>query len=273
MISSEAQRTLVKSPPELWNELSEPASLSRHLGELGDIRITNMEPESVVEWEAELLRGTVKLEPSGWGTRVTLTVNREFPDSDGSAMPEMESPLQAVVPEDFAQPEKAAQPEQAAQAEQAQSQGEPEPSNIEPQAAGAPPEQEAKQEAKTGLPSEEPLPRQGFFARIFRSFKGRPAPAQDPVPTQNLVPTQELAPTPDLAPAHDQAPSPDLDLAKDVAPEQDIALSQDAADEQGSDLTSELAAAEEAVVAQDTALLTSVLDSLGAAHHRPFSRA
>ena len=40
MISSEVQRTLVKSPPELWAEVSDPASLSRHLGELGEVRIT-----------------------------------------------------------------------------------------------------------------------------------------------------------------------------------------------------------------------------------------
>ena len=35
MITSEVQRTLVKSPPELWTELSDPESLARHLAELG----------------------------------------------------------------------------------------------------------------------------------------------------------------------------------------------------------------------------------------------
>jgi len=34
MISSEVQRTLVKSPPELWAELSDPDALARHLGDL-----------------------------------------------------------------------------------------------------------------------------------------------------------------------------------------------------------------------------------------------
>ena len=47
MISSEVQRTLVKSPPELWAELSDPAALARHLGELGEIRITRTEPEKL----------------------------------------------------------------------------------------------------------------------------------------------------------------------------------------------------------------------------------
>ena len=69
----EAKRTLVKSPPELWAELSDMAALARHLGEFGEIRITRTEPESVVEWEGELASGSVRLEPSGWGTTVTLT--------------------------------------------------------------------------------------------------------------------------------------------------------------------------------------------------------
>jgi hypothetical protein len=69
----EAKRTLVKSPPELWAELSDMAALARHLGEFGEIRITRTEPESVVEWEGDLASGSVRLEPSGWGTKVTLT--------------------------------------------------------------------------------------------------------------------------------------------------------------------------------------------------------
>jgi hypothetical protein len=69
----EAKRTLVKSPPELWAELSDLSALARHLGEFGEIRITRTEPESVVEWEGDLASGSVRLEPSGWGTKVTLT--------------------------------------------------------------------------------------------------------------------------------------------------------------------------------------------------------
>ena len=45
-VSAEVQRTLVKSPPELWAELSSPEALAKHLGELGDI------PVQVV-WGAE----------------------------------------------------------------------------------------------------------------------------------------------------------------------------------------------------------------------------
>ena len=76
----EATRTLVKSPPELWAEVSDVAALTRHLGEFGEIRITRTEPESVVEWEGDRTSGTVRLEPAGWGTRVTLTVEPRADD-------------------------------------------------------------------------------------------------------------------------------------------------------------------------------------------------
>ncbi|HEY2571608.1 MAG TPA: hypothetical protein VGI27_09040, partial [Solirubrobacteraceae bacterium] len=78
MISSEVQRTLVKSPPELWAEISDPASLARHLGEFGEIRITRVEPEQRVEWQAGDTTGSVVIKPSGWGTKVKLTVTREL---------------------------------------------------------------------------------------------------------------------------------------------------------------------------------------------------
>ncbi|MGI8749714.1 MAG: hypothetical protein ACR2J6_04060, partial [Thermoleophilaceae bacterium] len=66
-----ANRILVKSPPELWSELSEVESLARHLGEFGEVAISRLEPEHTVAWEGEHARGTVELEASGWGTRVT----------------------------------------------------------------------------------------------------------------------------------------------------------------------------------------------------------
>src|SRR5215218_5530912 len=68
-----AQRTLVKSPPEIWAEVSDVSTLARHLGEFGDIRITRLEAETTVVWEGDRARGTVELEPSGWGTKVTIT--------------------------------------------------------------------------------------------------------------------------------------------------------------------------------------------------------
>src|SRR5690606_10445658 len=68
-----AQRTLVKSPPELWAEITDVSSLARHLGGFGEIRITRVEAETTVAWEGDRARGTVELAPAGWGTKVTLT--------------------------------------------------------------------------------------------------------------------------------------------------------------------------------------------------------
>lgn len=69
----QAKRTLVKSGPELWAELTDPGALAGHLGPFGDVRITRTTPETLVEWEGDLASGTVRLEPSGFGTRVVLT--------------------------------------------------------------------------------------------------------------------------------------------------------------------------------------------------------
>jgi hypothetical protein len=65
-------RTLVKSIPELWTELSDPAALNRHLAPFGPLRITAAEPSRTVGWEAEKAAGEVRLAPAGFGTRVTL---------------------------------------------------------------------------------------------------------------------------------------------------------------------------------------------------------
>jgi hypothetical protein len=92
------KRTLVKSPPELWSELSEVERLARHLGAFGEIKITRLEPERTVAWEGEGASGTVSIEPSGWGTKVVLTATIE-----GEEPPPPEpapEPVSAEVPEE-----------------------------------------------------------------------------------------------------------------------------------------------------------------------------
>jgi hypothetical protein len=79
-----AQRTLVKSPPELWAEVSDVEALARHLGAFGEIRITRVVPETTVAWEGETARGTVELSASGWGTKVTLTATATAPPGDAA---------------------------------------------------------------------------------------------------------------------------------------------------------------------------------------------
>jgi hypothetical protein len=88
------KRTLVKSPPELWSELSEVERLARHLGAFGEIKITRLEPERTVAWEGEGASGTVSIEPSGWGTKVVLTATIEgeepAPEPEPELVPEPE---------------------------------------------------------------------------------------------------------------------------------------------------------------------------------------
>ena len=94
-----AQRTLVKSPPELWAEISDVEALAARLGAFGEIRITRTEPETTVAWEGDRARGTVELEPSGWGTKVTLTAAIEEPPETVVAVAEPAPPAAPAVAE------------------------------------------------------------------------------------------------------------------------------------------------------------------------------
>jgi hypothetical protein len=73
MATFEVSRTLVKSAPELWAEL-EGDTLSQAVGE---VEVRAKEPEQSLTWEADGAQGTAVLEPSGWGTKVTLTAEVE----------------------------------------------------------------------------------------------------------------------------------------------------------------------------------------------------
>src|SRR3954467_1475015 len=114
-----AQRTLVKSPPELWSEVSDAAALARRLEVFGEVRITRLEAEDTVAWEGDRARGTVILEPSGWGTKVTLTA--EEPES--APEPVAIEPEPGLEPEPepvaIAEPEPEPEPEPEAELEDA----------------------------------------------------------------------------------------------------------------------------------------------------------
>lgn len=73
MAKIEVSRTLVKSPPELWSEL-EGDRLSDAVGE---VTVRPTEHERELAWEAAGAHGTAVLEPTGWGTKVTLTAEVE----------------------------------------------------------------------------------------------------------------------------------------------------------------------------------------------------
>ncbi len=89
----------MKSPPELWAQCSDAESLGRHLQAFGEIRITRLEPETTVAWEGERARGTVRIEPSGWGTKVTLTADADEVGAEPApaAAPAL-TPAQAPAP-------------------------------------------------------------------------------------------------------------------------------------------------------------------------------
>jgi hypothetical protein len=63
----ELERTLVKSPPELWEELAAPDGLRRWLGE---VRVLVADPPHRLEWDSDVAAGVIELEASGWGTKV-----------------------------------------------------------------------------------------------------------------------------------------------------------------------------------------------------------
>jgi len=127
----EVQRTLVKSPPELWAELSDVEALTRHLAAFGEITITRVEPETTVAWEGERASGTVELAASGWGTKVTLTAEPTAAPATASASapePEAEPPPRRRWLRFWQRDELAPEPEppRAAPAPEAEPQPDPE---------------------------------------------------------------------------------------------------------------------------------------------------
>jgi hypothetical protein len=295
-----AQRTLVKSPPELWAEVSDIDALARHLGEFGEIRITRLDPETTVAWEGDRACGTVALEPSGWGTKVTLTAKlaEEVAAEPVAAEPEpkpAEPEPVAVEPE----------PEPVAV--------EPEPRTADPEPLGAEPEPDAPEPLATGPEPDavapEPLaaepdpdavapehdappaeaPKVGFFARLFgRGRKVAPVVEVEPQPEAEPVAGEQLAAEPvavepepfavepepvafDPEPvAFDPAPVAFDPAPVAVEPEPVAVEPEPVAVEPEPVAADPLPAPLDAERAQ--AILTGVLDDLGSAHHRPFSR-
>lgn len=264
MISAEVQRTLVKSPPELWAELSDEDALARHLGELGEVKITTTKPEQTVEWEAEAAHGRVELKPSGWGTKVTLSITREAHieahRAPGAEQVQEPSPKAEVEP--AREPKGAAGPEREADVERAPKaavESQPEAAMEERSHATAEPPALEEDVAKAAMPTaKKPARGRGFFARLFHR---RSAPA-----TVEVTPPSTEEPSP--AAESTASTDPAIPAKQGATEKQSVDLEPPSAD-----LAAELAVGEEEIVQQTTELLNGVLDRLGAAHHRPFSRA
>jgi len=320
------QRTLVKSPPELWADLSNPESLAKRLGEFGEIRITRLVPEKTVAWEGERASGTVEIEPSGWGTKVRLSAQPTAPAIEedmiteddlerGSALEaaqqaeiEREAAIEAALLEEI-QREAEVEAALRAQAEaQADAEGQRQVAARAAQARQA----EALAQATAQPVADEPS--RGFFSRFRKrrrpevapvaaqasSVEARPTPAPSTPPSQAAQATAQTAAAsasasaaPAAAPARPLAARPAMPehrppvrlSALAFAPAHragdppDAAASMAEFDKPGAETITASRHPRSRIPAkpaldedQTLAVLAGVLDDLGAAHHRPFSR-
>jgi Polyketide cyclase / dehydrase and lipid transport len=69
MPTIELERNLVKSAPELWDDLASESKLS---GWLGEVRVRAADPPHRLEWDVRGASGVIELESAGWGTRVRV---------------------------------------------------------------------------------------------------------------------------------------------------------------------------------------------------------
>jgi hypothetical protein len=279
-----AKRTLVKSPPELWSELSEVERLTRHLGAFGEIKITKLEPEHTVAWEGEGASGTVSIEPSGWGTKVTLTAELSEAETAGPPSVEQEPRVeQAAVEESAAEELFADKPaveepfagkpavEELFAEEPTVAKFAVEEPTVEPPVVE---ELLAEEPRAAEPPADEPAEpiqarskrKRGFLAWLFRPRTSTAAPAPTPPRPEPVV----EAPVAEERPVVETPP---------IAEEPPVAEERPAAEEPPSALAKEIPVAEEPPIADDRldperaqAVLDEALDALGSAHHRPFSR-
>lgn len=249
----EASRTLVKSPPELWAECSDAGSLARHLGEFGEIQITRLEPESTVAWEGENASGTVRIEASGWGTRVTLTAQTKFEDPpapEAAGEPrEGESPV--AVESLTAERESPAEETSQTPREVDHAAVEETPEDLDPGPVGDTSRARARWRRLTAR-------MRGLFGsgapgEADEAVDEAPDEAVDEAPAGEAFLTEESEPASAEAPALEPSPEPE-------APSSSASAQDGKAAQPDSELDAE-------------AVLASALDSLGQAHHRPFSRA
>jgi hypothetical protein len=261
-----ASRTLVKSPPELWVECSDATSLARHLDQFGEIRITRLEPETAVAWEGERARGTVRIEPSGWGTKVILTavaVEEEPVSAEPVSQVAAEAPEAPVEEEPvFAEPEPLEHPEPPVAAE-----APPQEPDLDPVAVTEP--------VEASEPIIDAPARRRRFARLFGFFK---APPREPVLLVESAAVEEPRPDPEpeaepaLEAEPDLTPQPEAQAEPEPEP-----VDSEAPASIEAPANTEAPAKAEAPANTETpateAALTSALDSLGQAHHRPYSRA
>ena len=257
----QASRTLVKSPPELWAECSDAALLARHIGEFGEIRITRLEPETAIDWEGELATGTVTIEPSGWGTRVTLTVQTEAEEAG-----QLEPAEEAAQSEPDGVVGAAAEPVETA--------AEPQITETEPVEEDADETMEATDAEPDLAVAADPDPVDRGWRRLIKRTRSwfKPREGEREPELESVAPPAAESvsiPPPDSSapPAAVDEPEPEpvaIEMPVEPVPEP-TAESEPSAEPEPT--------AEPVPSLDPDAILTAALDSLGQAHHRPFSRA
>jgi hypothetical protein len=162
-----ASRTLVKSPPELWQLIDQPdrmqGLMSALLGRATEVKVKERKPESMLRWQAagdgEQAWIEVELAEKGWGTRVE--VSAESP----SEPTKLEGWLEAVL-EELATPQK--RPFESVGDAPERKAPERDAPEREAPAATAPVEAPPAESAVPTPPAEDPRPdRPGKFRRIF----------------------------------------------------------------------------------------------------------
>jgi hypothetical protein len=190
-----ASRTLVKSPPEVWEQLDNPGRMqglmSALVGHATEVDVYERVEESKLAWKADSDEGRIEIElaEKGWGTNVSVSAE------NGQEATKLEGWLDAVL-EELATPQKrpfegmtekpagtmadalVAKPEPVeAPAPQRRPAQEPEPVAEEPEPVAEEPEPVAEEpepvaeepvvEQAPG-PVEEPTPEKaGLFRRIL----------------------------------------------------------------------------------------------------------
>jgi hypothetical protein len=71
MYSIEVERTMVRSPHELWDKLCDRPGLARWLS---GVQVHAVEPPNRIEWNFRGASGVIELEASRWGTKVRARV-------------------------------------------------------------------------------------------------------------------------------------------------------------------------------------------------------
>jgi hypothetical protein len=174
-----ASRTLVKSPPELWEVLDQPDRMQGLmcglLGRATEVTVEEREPESLLRWEASDGGADawieVQLAEKGWGTNVSVKAE------SGGEPTKLEGWLDAVL-EELATPQKRpfagmdAPPPEPPAAEtplpESPEPGTPEPETDEPEAPQPEEPQPVAPAAEGPAEFESPSePKPGKLRRLF----------------------------------------------------------------------------------------------------------